>query len=83
MRLVLLDKGILQDQGLEFRIGHDDIEVTDFLNHGFHLGKMISVEIAADSVFQLFCLSHIDHVAVFIQHEIHARKLRQIIRFFT
>jgi hypothetical protein len=82
MRLMLFNKRVFQDQSFEFRIGYDHIEIMDFLDHGFHFGQMIPVEIAADSVLQLFCLPHIDYLPMLIQHQINARKLWQIIRFF-
>ena len=45
MRLMLFNKRVFQDQSFEFRIGYDHIEIMDFLDHGFHFGQMIPVEI--------------------------------------
>ena len=43
---------------------------------------MLAAEVADDAVFQPLGLADVDDLALFVEHDIHARKLRQIIRFF-
>ena len=63
MRFMSFDQGVFQYQGLEFRVGDDDVEIVHLGRHGRHLGQMIAPEIAGDPVFQRFRLADVDHLA--------------------
>ena len=80
--LMALDEGVFQHQGLKLAVGDDDVEVRHLFHHGCHLGQMLPVEIAADPVFELFGLAHIDDLAPGVQHDIDPRQQGQMIGFF-
>ena len=76
MGLVPLDEGVFQHQGLKLTLGDDDVEVRHLFHHGRHLGQVFPVEIAADPVFQLLGLAHVDDLALLVEHDVHARQQR-------
>ena len=82
MRSVALNKGVFKDQRLKLRGGHDNIKIGHLLCHGSHLGMMLAVEIAADAVFELFGLAHIDDLAMLVQHQVDPRQQGELIRLF-
>ena len=82
MGLMALDEGVFQHQSLQLTAGDDDVEVPHFLHHGGHLRQMLAVEIAADPVFELLRLADVDDLVMLVQHDVHARQQREMIRFF-
>ena len=82
VRLVALDQRVFQHQRLEFARGDDDVEIPHLVHHRGDLRQMLTAKIARDAVFQLLRLTDVKHLAVLVEHDIHARQQRQIIRFF-
>ena len=72
-----LDERIFQDQGFEFAGGNNHLKVGHFFNHGRDLREVLAVEITAHAVFELLGLADVDHLAVLVEHDIHARQQRQ------
>ena len=62
MGLVALDEGILQNQRFKLTVGYNNVKIRNFIDHGRDFGQMIAVEVAADAVFQFFCLADIDNL---------------------
>ena len=83
MRLMLLYQRIFQNQRLELTARDNNVEVAHLFDHGRDLWQMLAVEIAADTVFQLLRLPDVYDLPVLVEHDIHTRQQRQIIRFFT
>ena len=79
MGLVPLDEGVFQHKGLKLTPGDNDVEVAHLIHHGGHLGQVIPVKIAADTVFQFFGLADIDNLAVLVQHDVHAGQQREAV----
>ena len=79
---VPLDEGVFQHQSLKLTPRHDHVEVRHLFHHGGHLGRMLPVKIAADPVFELFGLAHIDDLAPGVQHDIDPGQQGQMIGFF-
>ena len=77
MRLVELDEGVFQHEGFKLARHDDDIERRDVLDHGGDLWQVLAAKIARDAVFERLGLADIDDLARLVEHEIHARLLRQ------
>ena len=73
------DEGVFQNQGLEFAASYNNLKIRNFFHHGSHFREMVSVEIAAHAVFQLFGLTDINHFPPVIQHDVHAREQGELI----
>ena len=70
--LVPRDEGILQHQGLKLRPGHNGVKVVDLGHHGpglLRVGRLV-VEVLTHPVLQGLGLSHIDHSALPVHHQI-------------
>ena len=81
MGLVPFDQGIFQDQGFKLTGRHNDLKIRHLLHHGGHLRKMLSVEVAADPVFELLGLADIDDFPPPVQHHVDAGEQRKLIGF--
>ena len=82
VRPVALDQRVFQHERFEFAVSDDHVEIAHLVDHRRHLRQMLAAEVADDAVFQPLGLADVDDLALFVEHDIHARKLRQIIRFF-
>ena len=82
VRLVPLDEGVLQHQRLELAVRDDHVEVAHLVHHRGHLRQMLAAEIAHDAVFQPLGFADVDNLGILVEHDVHARQLRQVIRFF-
>ena len=83
MRLILLYKGVFQEQGFELRADEYGVEVVYLLYHGFHLGEMFAPEIGTDSVSESLGLADIDNSALSVDHKIDAGGLRKAVGFLA
>ena len=82
--LVALDEGVLQNQRLKLRVGHNHVEVVNLAHHGpglLRVGGQVC-EVLAHPVLQRLGLAHVDDLVFGVLHDIHARLQRQGMRFF-
>ena len=76
MWLMTLNQRIFKHQSFKLASGHNHVEITHFLDHRRDLWQMFAMEITADTVFQLLGFSNVYYLAMLIEHNIHAGKLR-------
>ena len=81
---VLLDEGVLQHQSLKLRADDDSLKVVHLTDHGLGLEVVAPVllKVLAHPVLQFFCLTHIDHGAVFPVHQVYPRGQGQAVGLF-
>ena len=88
LRPVLLDQGAFQRERFILAVHNDHIEIVHVGDHLRHFGHMVRpfAEVARDAQFQTLGLADVDHFILFVPHDIHAGKFRQIrclfIQFF-
>ncbi|CRH93743.1 Uncharacterised protein [Chlamydia trachomatis] len=80
-RFVLLNEVNLQEQGLNIGLRHDKFEVLNFRNEGFRLGVMTPTKIRPNPIFQIFSLTHINNLAIFIFMKVATRAVWQQLQF--
>ena len=77
-RLVFFDEVVFKRERVDLRFGDDIMEIGDVLHHRHDLFRLYrGMKILTHSVFQIARLSHVDHVAVAIVHDIYARIVGQ------
>jgi len=78
---VLLDQGVLKNQGLFLRSHLRHIHAG---RHGHQMGNhralVVTVDVLGDSALQVLGLSHVDHTAAAILKQIHAGTTGQVPR---
>ena len=81
--LVLLDEGVFEGERVHLAGGDDIGKVGDVLDHRLHFGGLgRGMEVLPHAVFEYPRLADIDDDAVFIHHQIDARRIGQQLEFF-
>ena len=77
VRLILLDKIVLQQKGILFALHHHVLDISYMRYQLPRLGRlMVLAEIAIDPTMQILSLTDIDNLTVCIVILVHARLLR-------
>ena len=83
LRLVLLDEIVLEGERVHFRRRDEIGKIGDVVDHRLHLRRLRGgVEILPHAVLEYARLSHIDHRAFRVEHEVDARRIGQQFQFF-
>ena len=75
------DEGVFQNQGFKLAGRHNDLKIRHLFHHGGHLRKMVPVEVAADTVFELLGFADVNDLPLAVQHDVHAGEQRELIGF--
>ena len=83
LRLDVLDQPVLGQQGFDFAVGLDDVEIDDIVQQAGLLELELGggLEIAADPIAQGGRLADIDDAAFVILHQVDAGRFRQGLGF--
>ena len=66
---MLFDQVVLQEQRINFRCGHRDLNIGDAINQRHGLCRQSgSPEVAADPILKIFSLSHIEQLPIICIH---------------
>ena len=78
LRLPLLDQVVLEGQGLDDRVGHDDVERIRLVEQGVGLrARAVGPQVAAHAIPEGAGLAHVDRLASRVRKEIDSRLLGQ------
>ena len=80
MRIVLLDEVVFEDQGLVVVAGYHMVDVADLLHQSLCLAVAVGQKVLTHALTQALGLSHVDHVAALVLHQIAARVQREGVR---
>ena len=82
VRHMLLYQVVFCDKSVHFAGANDISEIIHVLKHCHDLCRLYGVvEILAKPIFQIFGFAHVDYVALFVQHEIHAGIVGDVFEF--